>query len=110
MFDSRIFFFFFLLFWYTCLLYMLTISAILNGQCLTDEKRLVVFWCAFRFFTIKKMDQRNCIKFCVKNVIKCVRTFEMLIVAFGESTMRRTQVQLCNNVDVHDENIENDFE
>ena len=43
---------------------------------------------------VEKMDQRNCVKFCVKNEIKCVRTFEMLTVVFGESTMNRTQVQL----------------
>ena len=30
--------------------------------------------------------------FCVKNEIKFVRTLEMLTVAFGESTMSRTQV------------------
>ena len=39
------------------------------------------------------MDQRKCIKFCVKNEIKCARTFEMLTVAFGESSARITQVQ-----------------
>ena len=43
------------------------------------------------------MDQRTCIKFCVKNEIKCARTFEMLTVAFGESTLSRTQVQLWYN-------------
>ena len=43
----------------------------------------------------EKMDQRNCIiKFCVKNKIKFARTFKMFTVAFGESTMSRTQVQL----------------
>ena len=40
------------------------------------------------------MDQRKCIKFCVRNEIKCARAFERLTVAFGESTMTRTQVQL----------------
>ena len=43
---------------------------------------------------LEKMNQRNCIKFCVKNEIKCARKVEMLTVAFGESTMSRTQVQL----------------
>ena len=43
------------------------------------------------------MNQRNSIKFCVKNEIKCARTFEMLTVAFGKSTMSRTQVQLWYN-------------
>ena len=42
------------------------------------------------------MDPRYCIKFCVKNEIKCARTFEILTWAFGESTMRRRQVQLWN--------------
>ena len=43
------------------------------------------------------MDQGNCIKFYVKNEIKCTTTFEMLIVAFRESTKSRRQVQLCYN-------------
>ena len=43
------------------------------------------------------MDQRNCIKFCVKNEIKYARTFEMLTLALDESTMSRTQVQLWYN-------------
>ena len=43
------------------------------------------------------MDQRNCVKFCVKNEIKFARTFGMLTVAFGKSTMSRTQVQLWYN-------------
>ena len=30
------------------------------------------------FLLFEKMDQRNCIKFCIKNKIKCARTFEML--------------------------------
>ena len=48
----------------------------------------------FDFLQFEKMNQRNCIKFYVKNYIKFARTFEMLTVAFGYSTMRRTQVQL----------------
>ena len=43
------------------------------------------------------MYQTTCVKFCVKNVIKCARIFEMLTAAFGESTMSRTQVQLWYN-------------
>ena len=43
------------------------------------------------------MDHRNYIKFCVKNEIKCTRTFEILTVAFGKSTMTRTQIQLWYN-------------
>ena len=37
-----------------------------------------MFWCA----------QRNWIKYGVNDKIKCSRTFEMLTVAFGESTKR----------------------
>ena len=51
------------------------------------------FGVLFDFLLLKKIDQRNCIKFCVKNEIKCVKTFEMLTVAFGKSTISRTQVQ-----------------
>ena len=51
----------------------------------------------FGVLLFEKMDPRNFIKFCVKNEIKCARTFEMLTMAFGESTMSRTQVQLWSN-------------
>ena len=43
------------------------------------------------------MDQRNCIKLCVENEVKCARTFDILTVTFGESTMSITQVQLWYN-------------
>ena len=43
------------------------------------------------------MDPRNCNKFCVENEIKCARTFEKLTVAFGLSTISRTEVQLWYN-------------
>ena len=62
---------------------MLTISAILD--CLGK---------LFDYLIFEKMDQKNRIKFWVKNEIKCAHTFEMLAVAFGWSTMSRTQVQL----------------
>ncbi|KYN38529.1 hypothetical protein ALC56_07106 [Trachymyrmex septentrionalis] len=38
------------------------------------------------------MDQRICIKFCVKNKIKCADTFRMLTVAYGEATLDRSNV------------------
>ena len=38
------------------------------------------------------MDQRICIKFCVKNEIKCIKVYEMLTKAYGESAMRKTRV------------------
>ncbi|UYV70321.1 hypothetical protein LAZ67_7002514 [Cordylochernes scorpioides] len=41
---------------------------------------------------IKKMDQRTCIKFCVKNKIKCADAFRMLTVAYGEATLDRSNV------------------
>ena len=53
---------------------------------LTDNVFLV---CSSIFYNSKKW-----IKFCVKNEIKCARTFELLTVRFSESTMSRTQVQL----------------
>ena len=67
----------------------------------------------FDFLLIEKIDQGNCIKFCVKNEIKYARTVEMLTVTFGESTTTRTQVQLWYNrfkedrEDVNDEHINN---
>ncbi|KYN35367.1 hypothetical protein ALC56_10292, partial [Trachymyrmex septentrionalis] len=39
-----------------------------------------------------KMDQRICIKFCVKNKIKCANAFQMLTVAYGEATLDRSNV------------------
>ena len=47
---------------------------------------LVVFWWVLRYFTIRKIESKN-----------FARTFEMFNLAFGQSTMRRTQVELCYN-------------
>ncbi|KAG5312063.1 GVQW3 protein, partial [Pseudoatta argentina] len=38
------------------------------------------------------MDQRICIKFCVKNKIKCADAFRMLTVACGEATLDRSNI------------------
>ncbi|KAG5344749.1 MOS1T transposase, partial [Acromyrmex heyeri] len=38
------------------------------------------------------MDQRICIKFCMKNKIKCADAFRMLTVAYGEATLDRSNV------------------
>ena len=52
----------------------------------------------FDFLLFEKMNHRNCIKFYVKkNKIKCSRTFEILTVAFGESTITKKGVQLRHN-------------
>ena len=59
-----------------------------------------MFWCALRFLPFEKMDQRNCIKFCVKNDIKCARAFETLIVAFDDVHSSRPSMLRT------DENIE----
>ena len=45
------------------------------------------FWLVFDFCLFEKMDQRICIKFCVKNRIKCADAFRMLTVAYGEATL-----------------------
>ncbi|UYV64676.1 hypothetical protein LAZ67_3001635 [Cordylochernes scorpioides] len=55
------------------------------------EKPLAqVFWIVFDFYLLKKMDQRTCIKFCVKNEIKCSNAFRMLTVAYLEATLDRS--------------------
>ena len=36
-----------------------------------------VFWLVFDFWLFQKMNQRICIKFCVKNKIKCAEAFRM---------------------------------
>ncbi|UYV77598.1 hypothetical protein LAZ67_15001667 [Cordylochernes scorpioides] len=51
-----------------------------------------VFWIVFDFYLLKKTDQRTCIKFCVKNKIKCADAFRMLTVAYGEATLDRSNV------------------
>lgn len=38
------------------------------------------------------MDQRICIKFCVKNKIKCAEAFRMLTAAYGEATLDQSNV------------------
>ncbi|KAG5341362.1 GVQW3 protein, partial [Acromyrmex heyeri] len=40
----------------------------------------------------KNVDQKMCIKFCVKNKIKCADAFRMLTVAYGEATLDRSNV------------------
>ncbi|UYV66611.1 hypothetical protein LAZ67_4002308 [Cordylochernes scorpioides] len=45
-----------------------------------------------RFLPIKRMDQRACIKYRVKNEIKCADAFRMLTVAYGEATLDRSNV------------------
>ncbi|UYV82536.1 hypothetical protein LAZ67_21002715 [Cordylochernes scorpioides] len=48
---------------------------------------------SFSIFTyLKKMDQRTCIKFYMKNEIKCADAFRMLTVAYGEATLDRSNV------------------
>ena len=105
-----IFTFFVLLCWYTRLLYISTISAILDCQFFFWQiKRLgrVLVFCSI-FYYSEKMDQRNCIKICVKKEIKCARTFEILTVVFGESTISRTQVQLwCNQFKEGQQDVNN---
>ncbi|UYV61504.1 hypothetical protein LAZ67_1005082 [Cordylochernes scorpioides] len=56
------------------------------------EKRYQGVLDRIRFLPIKKMDQRTCIKFCVKNEIKCADAFQMLTVAYGEATLDRSNV------------------
>ncbi|UYV83400.1 hypothetical protein LAZ67_23000892 [Cordylochernes scorpioides] len=52
---------------------------------------------------------RTCIKFCVKNEIKCANAFRMLTVAYGEATLDRSKVYRWykmfseGRVDVNDE-------
>ena len=41
---------------------------------------------------LKEIDQRICIKFCVKNEIKCSKVCKILIKAYGESAMSKTRV------------------
>ncbi|UYV77592.1 hypothetical protein LAZ67_15001650 [Cordylochernes scorpioides] len=54
--------------------------------------KVEVFWIVFDFYLLKKMDQRTCIKFCVKNEIKCADAFRMLTVAYREATLDRSNV------------------
>ncbi|UYV79043.1 hypothetical protein LAZ67_17000846 [Cordylochernes scorpioides] len=58
----------------------------------SDSPIYEVFWIVFDFYLLKKMDQRTCIKFCVKNEIKCADAFRMLTVAYGEATLDRSNV------------------
>ena len=60
------------------------------------------------FLLFEKMVERKCIKFCLKNEIKCSKIFEMLTLAFGESTMSRTLVQLYNRFKEGREDVNND--
>ena len=48
---------------------------------------LDVVWLVFDFCLFQKMDERICIKFCVKNKIKCADAFRMLTVAYGKAAL-----------------------
>ncbi|UYV79212.1 hypothetical protein LAZ67_17001536 [Cordylochernes scorpioides] len=73
------------------------------------ESVITVFWIVFDFYLFKKMDQRTCFIFCVKNEIKCADAFRMLTVAYGEATLDRSNVYRWNKMfsegreDVNDE-------
>ena len=47
------------------------------SQFLTDRKVSRVLMCSSISFLFEKMDQRKSIKFCIKNVVECAKTFEM---------------------------------
>ena len=59
---------------------------------LTDKKVSCVLVCSSIFDYSKKCVKESVLSFASNT--KCAKTFEMLTVAFGESTMSRTQVQL----------------
>ena len=77
--------------WYSYPSLMPTSSAILNVN-FWQLFCLDVFWLVFDFCLFQKMDQRTCIKFCVKNKIKCMDAFRMLTVAYGEATFNQSNV------------------
>ena len=91
MFDFHILF---LLCWCTCVLcicWQYQPFCIVSSLLIDEKVIRVLVGCSF--FTILKNGSENCIKYFVKIKWNVLRTFEMLAVAFGESAMRRTQVQ-----------------
>ena len=54
------------------------------------------------------MDQRICIKLCVKNGIKCSKTLEMLKVAYGECTVSQKSVYKWYKLFIEDREEVND--
>ncbi|KAG5313395.1 MOS1T transposase, partial [Acromyrmex insinuator] len=54
--------------------------------------KLYIYSKYFIIYIFQKMNQRICIKFCVKNKIKCADAFRMLTVAYGEATLDRSNV------------------
>ena len=90
MFDFRIFFSVMLV--HMSVLYMLTISAILDYQFDFDTYKKVsrVLVCSSIFYYSKKWIKDSVLSFVLINEIKCARTFEMLTAAVGESTISRT--------------------
>ncbi|KAG5320098.1 SETMR methyltransferase, partial [Pseudoatta argentina] len=71
---------------------MPTSSAILNVQLIFDSCFACTCFSSSSIFAYSKMDQRICIKFCVKNKIKCADAFRMLTVAYDEATLDRSNV------------------
>ena len=100
-FDDRVSHFFGLLGWYTCLVYtrMLPLPQPfwIVSFFLTDKMVSLVLVCSSNFYYSEKWIKKITLNFVWKNEIKYARIFEMLTVAFGESTISRTQVQLWYN-------------
>ena len=77
---------------YVCSIFVL-FPVMLVDMFVIDHDNIIHFWLSFCFWQIKrllvfrffyfllfeKLDQRNCIKFCLKNEINCTRTFEIWI-------------------------------
>ena len=52
---------------------------------ISDDKVESCFGVLFDFLLFEKMDQKMLIKFCVKNYMKCARTFEILTVYYEQN-------------------------
>lgn len=70
---------------------MYAVRGILNVWFIFETERLHVFACIRRFLFGEKMEQRDCIKICLKMISCEVPHFEMLTEANGESTMSKQE-------------------
>lgn len=70
-----------------------TSSAMLNAkQIFYSCFAHTCFGCVLDFCPFEKMHHSICIKFCVKNKIKCTDAFHLLILAYGEATLVQNNI------------------
>lgn len=85
--------------WFCCVMLVLMSLAFADEvshiECLVNFWHIFcldVFWYVFDFCLFQQRDQRICIKFCMKNKIKCADVLRMFSLVCGKTTLDQSKV------------------